>query len=201
MKPIKGTKALREQRLALVADLDARDWSQSEMAAELGVTQQQISRDLQKLIKRYQAEQAATRKRMVARKKERMRRQLKTLKEAWDKSWKDQEQQISETVIEVCAGGKDNKKERKKAILRRQVRLPQVEIQRLIFDIERDLSKLDALYPDEEAALRNARDADGKTVPVKVQIEYEDSDWYRATSAPETGNAPPIASVPGYEPV
>jgi len=141
-------KVQMEKRLALVEYLDSRGWSQQRIADEIGVSQPRVSQYLKRIADRYIRQQMLSHKRKLAMKKERLRRQRKTLWDAWDKSWQDKEKRTSETI-----SGKGQGKGRKKATHAVERRLPAVEIQRLILENEKEDSRLDNLYPGSKTEL------------------------------------------------
>jgi predicted transcriptional regulator len=80
------TQTEREEHLAITAELDKKGWNQTAIAAELGVSQRQISHDLKKLRKRYIQQQIGTREEMIAQKIEELRWVQRKAAEAFEHS-------------------------------------------------------------------------------------------------------------------
>jgi len=122
----KRTDRVRNNQLDEIHVLSCRGFSQSQIAAQMGLSQSQISRDLD-TIGRLMSPQDATEK---AKRRDRllseMRHAKKELWDAWERSKKDKETSTKEKVVlpgHAKKGGK-SANERNKASIRSEGRLP-----------------------------------------------------------------------------
>jgi len=123
----------RDQQLEDIHVLSCRGFSQSQIARQVGLSQPQISRDLEEIDKIICPHDATERARRRARLLSKMRHAEKELWDAWERSKQDKETSTKEKVLlagnasgHAGKGGKTakNANERNKASIKSEGRLP-----------------------------------------------------------------------------
>jgi len=177
----------RDQQLEDIHVLSCRGFSQSQIARQVGLSQPQISRDLEEIDKIICPHDATERARRRARLLSKMRHAEKELWDAWERSKQDKETSTKEKVLmpghasgHAGRGGKTAKtaNERNKASIKSEGRLPNSTY----------MGQLNKIW-DREAMLLGMNEPEQHDVLVK-QVQF--IEIVRPAPKPGTGEIPPI---------